>query len=129
MKTAVTNLMQFFSGLPIDKIAHAGSTTQTVAGTGALSPTTSLVTLANPYGQKCFINAAFSIDGGVNYYDVETNINFNSVYRAGIMLKASVEIGCSNTNIYALIRNGYHDNAGNGLALTFIIKYTLFTIT
>lgn len=129
MASLVTDLVHFFSNLTIDKIAYAGEHTQTVAGTGALSPTTTLITLTNPYGKKCMVNGSYTIDAGANYYDVETPINFNSPYRLFEMLKASIEIGCSDTNIYILIRNGYHDAAGTGINLTFTIKYTLFTIT
>lgn len=115
--------LQFYSGYPIDKITQSDTVSYTVnAGTPVSFgvPPNSLKTIANTYGQKCYVVASWSIDG-TNFNSSQAQLSYYSATFLEPILKASVNVGCDASNIYLWLTNNFTSN------LTFTINYAVFS--
>lgn len=108
----VTNInkVKYNTVFQSDKIVYEGTYSQSIAGGG----TTATITLANPYGAKCFITLAWSIDN-VNFYPAQAYTAASAPYTANGWVDA--------TSIYI-----YMENYSGG-TVTIYTKFALDTIT
>jgi len=112
----------------LDKIVYEDEVTYTVPGPASISdPTYQLETIPNPYGQKCFVAASYSVDG-VNFYDQSMFIYyfFNSFNPQ--VLSFSVDVGCSDSTIYFFLTNGL-EVGGSPVSQTVTIRFAIHTLT
>lgn len=114
--------LQFYSGYPIDKIVVQDTATYTVVAPTLPAREQVLETIANPYGAKCLIQASWSIDN-TNFNSTLTQLQYYNNTEMQPTLKASVNCGCDDSNIYFFLTNGFTSN------LTFNINYTLYSIS
>lgn len=111
LTTLLTNIdkLRFCSIFPSDKIVYENTYSQSLA-TG--SSTTA--TLENPYGRKCLITLAWSIDN-VNFYPAGGYTAVSQPYTANAWV--------SDSTIYIYLTNS------SGGTVTFYTRFALDTIS
>jgi len=138
--------LNYLSLHSIDKVVMEG--TISIVNSGATSfPQGSLIvseTITNTYGRKAFARASWSIDSGVSYQSLESQVTYSFLYNTVAPapvtstplrgLKAAVSIGVSDTLVTFRTANGFHGTVtDDGTTIsytptsqTFIIKYAIF---
>lgn len=134
---------------PIDKVVDTGEFSHTLAAPSAAfynnSDTLKTDTIANPYGKKCMVRFAWSLDN-INFYPPETLVEYSFIIDASALggpsstpingTKGAASMGADATSLYFTSLNGYHGNVtytfGNdvfvGIAQTFYYKWAIFEI-
>lgn len=110
LTTLLTNVdkLRFCSIFPSDKIVYENTYSQSLA-TG--SSTTA--TLENPYGRKCFITLAWSVDN-INFYPADGYSAYARLYTAnGWVSDSTIGIYLENTS---------------GGTVTFYVRFALDSI-
>lgn len=117
--------LKFYSGYPIDKIFKQDTVSFTRASgvpvSFGLAPNT-LQTIPNTYGVKGLVVASWSIDG-VNFNSTLDTLEYFSATFLSPILKASVNVGCEDSNIYFWLVNNFTSS------LTYTINYSIYSIS
>lgn len=120
----VDSTLAFYSGWDIDKIVQQDTLTFTVNSGTPVDfgvPPNSLESVTNTSGKKALIVASWSIDG-TNYNSTKTQLRYYNSTLKEPPLKASVNVGCDDDNVYFWLVNNYTSN------LTFTINYAVVAI-
>lgn len=121
--------LSFSTDLPIDKIVSDfdGNTTThtmgaaTLGGGGYYLPKTDTLTIANPYGEKCYFTMMWSIDG-VNYYPNKYKTPNPSASTPTGIIGACAGMTVSDSTIT------FYFTHYQGTSVTFTLFWTLDTI-
>ena len=123
---------------PVDKVVEEGTISITNDGNSGDYQTAKIqtATIGNPYGAKCLVNFAWSVDG-TSYNGPDARLVYQyTVTPPGSTLaglRAAVSVGVSATEIKFRTANNYHGNVSGisftPISQTFIIKYALYEIS
>lgn len=129
--TVNTDILEFYSGYPIDKIALQGSATYTLAGPANASVANSfaLQSIPNTYGQKGFVAVSWSTDGA-NFHSQDIPTYYDDTFFGNPAAISFQALGGSDASkIYFFLQNGLTDAGGNPISQTVIINYALYSLT
>lgn len=102
------NKVRFCSLFPTDKIVYEDTYSQSLATGSSVT-----VPIVNPYGRKCFITLAWSVDN-VNFYPAEGYTAVSQPYTANAWV--------SDSTIYIYLTNS------SGGTVTFYTRFALDSI-